>query len=858
MSPRTIAIRRGTSKARTFPELHEAGMKHVRALAGDIWTDHNTHDPGVTLLEVLSFGLSELSYRTHLPIEDLVASHGAAKGVPSGIDGSIAAPLDDFASPEDVLTCNPVTHADWRALLIDRVDGVRDLWLSTAEVLHYVDPETGDQSAAPQPGFLEYALEGIYDLLVDADPDADWDRIESHLRAEFHRHRALCEDLREIRPVEDHPFRVCVDVVLEAESDSSAIKARAFRRLEDHLHPRFARRSAAELHADGAPLDEVLEGPLLRNGVFETGALEKSELLTEVVVSDLVRLIHEVDGVIGIERIEVLDLLAAGTPRVDGTLAIAPGRRPQLALAEFNWCGFSDGFPLPVDDDRVEQIVGDRPVNTAASSGALSGPSGRVRDYQAYRPVMRDLPKAYGTTSSGFTDDGSGVRRRQVRQLQGFLLPMEQLLANYAAQLAHVPELLTADVGGSPTLYGQSIEDIEGVDELLPDDYGIPEKRWMLTLLGELGLDPPRWVAILDHLLGRLGEDFGDLAVITAHVAGLDEIAARVRWLRRVPELARIRGRGTNTTAPILDPGGLEQRLASVLSGPRFGETAELTTEFYFDHAGLLRFRIVDPDDGEILLRCTRGFRSRSEAQREYRQVLGATSDPNNFTIEQAENGRFYMTLSHTADDGARDTIGTRGAHFDTEAEVQATVDRLVALVGAFFTDHRDGASARARPLVIDKILLRPLAPGDPMLRACVDDPTLPLDPYSGQVVVLVPLAEDDIPKREYRDAIERLVRSNLPAHVWPKVCFTRRDDLAAIRPAWLDWLSGRLEGAADRLRELLDLLDDVVNPYEPRRLVTEGEPADPDQHVLLGRSRIGADPHNADDPDEPDDPDNP
>ena len=36
-----------------FKNLRTAGIQHVAQLSGKLWTDHNTHDPGITILEVL-------------------------------------------------------------------------------------------------------------------------------------------------------------------------------------------------------------------------------------------------------------------------------------------------------------------------------------------------------------------------------------------------------------------------------------------------------------------------------------------------------------------------------------------------------------------------------------------------------------------------------------------------------------------------------------------------------------------------------------------------------------------------------------------------------------------------------------
>ena len=43
--------------------------------SGKIWTDHNVHDPGITILEVLCYAMLDLGYRTHLAVEDVLAKN---------------------------------------------------------------------------------------------------------------------------------------------------------------------------------------------------------------------------------------------------------------------------------------------------------------------------------------------------------------------------------------------------------------------------------------------------------------------------------------------------------------------------------------------------------------------------------------------------------------------------------------------------------------------------------------------------------------------------------------------------------------------------------------------------------------
>ena len=61
----------GQSQASLYAE----GVNEIQQLGHQHWTDHNIHDPGITLLEVLAYGLSETAFRTALPMADLLAEH---------------------------------------------------------------------------------------------------------------------------------------------------------------------------------------------------------------------------------------------------------------------------------------------------------------------------------------------------------------------------------------------------------------------------------------------------------------------------------------------------------------------------------------------------------------------------------------------------------------------------------------------------------------------------------------------------------------------------------------------------------------------------------------------------------------
>ena len=52
--------------------LFALGMEQIRALSGTVWTDHNLHDPGVTILELAAYALTDLTAADEAKLRALV------------------------------------------------------------------------------------------------------------------------------------------------------------------------------------------------------------------------------------------------------------------------------------------------------------------------------------------------------------------------------------------------------------------------------------------------------------------------------------------------------------------------------------------------------------------------------------------------------------------------------------------------------------------------------------------------------------------------------------------------------------------------------------------------------------------
>ncbi|WP_062056410.1 hypothetical protein [Aquimarina longa] len=91
-----------------FDTLMREARKHITALAGQLWSDHNSSDPGITQLEVLAFCIADLSYRTSFGVDDILAGYKGGKSL------DIDLPLADAVLPN-----HPVSIKDLRKVLLD-------------------------------------------------------------------------------------------------------------------------------------------------------------------------------------------------------------------------------------------------------------------------------------------------------------------------------------------------------------------------------------------------------------------------------------------------------------------------------------------------------------------------------------------------------------------------------------------------------------------------------------------------------------------------------------------------------------------------------------------------------------------
>lgn len=153
--------------------LRSNGLAYIEELGSKLWTDYNEHDPGITILEALCYAITELGYRTGMPMENLLADK----------NGTIPSSQTLFTA-KNILTQAPLNFDDYRKLLID-IPGVHNAWLfaddfytidkkiiPAGEVAVYANCAEDKLSydVTPHPVYLR----GLYKVLLDLDDDTQF------------------------------------------------------------------------------------------------------------------------------------------------------------------------------------------------------------------------------------------------------------------------------------------------------------------------------------------------------------------------------------------------------------------------------------------------------------------------------------------------------------------------------------------------------------------------------------------------------------------------------------------------------------------------------------------------------------
>ena len=552
-------------------EMKEEWIKELQQLSGKLWTDYNAHDPGITFVEQLCTTMSKLFDRANTPIQNLLNSQSRKSR--DSINNA-------FYDAVDILPTTPVTQDDYRVLIIDRVQYIKNAW---------IEPVKDNMQG----------IKGLYRVLLQIDESARTEqgiaRIKEEVFSLFNQHRNLCEDLESIQILDVEKIEIFADIDISSEAVAEEVLAEILFKLEDHLNPSIQFYTLDELLEKGYTVDEAFDGPPPVHGL-----ILKSELKgmpQKVYVSKLIEIVQ---GVEGVRRITYFRVDKNGIPVDSDILSIRPNTYPVLDMDTIDE-RYSESMDYPLqffrgalnyelDLNTANQLLYSlyarykKGYNMKMLYHEKDYPSTiSLKEVQHYNSIQNALPATYGVGQLGLPNFIQGTRERiaMIKQLRGYLLFFEQILANYLTQLANVRRLFSIDKDIQNTYYSNVPEELPGIYDLITSETLEEFNEKVADVTKQFDPFVERRNRFLDHLLARFGEQFStDFLLKVSNYVGVGQddedsnqetelINAKIEFLQNYINISKNRGKGFDYLGRSLDEwnvSGLEKRASLLLN----------------------------------------------------------------------------------------------------------------------------------------------------------------------------------------------------------------------------------------------------------------------------------------------------
>ncbi|TVQ05326.1 MAG: hypothetical protein EA359_03430 [Balneolaceae bacterium] len=877
---------------RDFEHLRSEGRRYIEELSRKLWTDYNSHDPGITILEALSYAITDLGNRIRVPVPNLLA--GNMK------DGHPV--FEALPTAKQILTTAPVSESDYRKLFID-IEGVKNVFIRPVRdhivythCLKKVEAagtwSKGKLSYRPTLGddyekTNEFRLKGLNKVLFEPSlsvqlmdkpvKEAKIKEIKEAIRKTYHANRNLCEDLVKVEPAGTLEILVCGDLEIDGDANANEVMARFLFRVQQYLSPSVKRYSLSQLLEKGILVEDIFNGPVLQNGFIMDEELEQANFKHTVHLSDIIRIAKDTPGIKKIRKLSMRvcpegseDCGGSASGEEKWTLCFPPDHEKVLkvkihpSIRRTNF--YKDVVPVFTDVEIVRQELLKKQL-ALEKILQLSYDDLLREDHEPvktgiYTTIQNDLPAIYGTGPAGLSPDLPPSRHARAQQLKGYLMFFDQILAGYFAHLKYAGVLLSPELQGA-TYFPGEVENVKDPEKILTS--GPDFTNGLKDAISRLDRADERKNLFLDHLLGRFAERISDYAFLLLDNSLTDLHSAKL-WhkssiLKEYPQVSYRRFKSFNFYCDECEAwdtdnvAGLKQRLARLLGIREFRrqDLVTLSAEIVETVPGEEWLWNLHNETGETLVQSIPPFTTRELAANAFWDAMILMADAENFTISKKED-HFRAILKYSSGQQAAEIV----LDFPNRNNAKKAVENLTGLIRQ--KQFEEGF------YLFENILLRPDFEDDPnadnkFMHICMDSECTqcpPYDPYSLRLTVVLPGWLSRFSNLHYREFAENLIRSEVPAHILTRICWIGMDsglstsESAAGKPQmkqlqylYKNWLTYKMEhpdkhSENEYLKPLADALHNLETIYPQGRLHDCQDSDEQLTSIVLGRSTIG------------------
>jgi len=821
VAPPTAAIARlGGDADFSYGDLRARGIALAQAASGQVWTDYNLHDPGVTLLESLCYALTEGVFGAQADVADLLAAP----------DGRIHYRRHALHAAEDVLPCRPTTELDLLRYLLDRVPAVRQLRLHMTDVQWEADGSMGGGMGGRSGGLWQMALRVT---------DGDGEAAAADIARAYLAQRNLGEDLLAV-PQVLRPRWCALEISLSVSGarELGDILVELMQRCADIVgtapprQPLQARLGQRDAHGNPAGTAELFDGPVVQCGWIAAEDLRRDPA-NRLYFSDLARALREIDGVASIGALRLVPLEAVDVPAMDDVAGSTNGAEDSLPWHGTDWAlqlrwpdtpemlaGWQvtrRGSRLHIDMRALLERLADarqaqRVASTAARVSPFAGhlvarPAGRHLSDAPYLSIWHHLPPLYREYHLAPRADAE----RQA-QFAAYLALLEQWQAHGNAQMQHLRQLFSIerdpiesywweplDATHVPGLAGVGAEPADGTARALAGEDNVLDRRsrvldLLLALHGE---------SCDQHSIQRFGVYY-ETDAWQRHL-----YACKRRFLQRIVRHTRDRAGAFDYSRPSLGRRGntapLHERVCLLLG---FGQSHSRLLAGTLDAYGIALDAHTrhgprsEPPAGAQPLVMWPPVRARIVAHFEEDLALRQVHDRLAFHFTGLDPRTLPAALFRCAahaghyhrvegDAGPELWLGPdESGHWWPLAVREGPGDVIAPALYLHELACRVQRDAEGLHLV-EHVLLRPLGEsGEP------DD--VPDGFYTHRITVILPGWTARGADRSFRDLAVETIALGCPAHILPDVRWLDHAALTAFELDFEAWIAARVRHAAD------------------------------------------------------------
>lgn len=812
-----------------FDGFRRQGVELLQALSGQTWTDYNIHDPGVTLLEMLCYGLTDLVYRSGFSVADFLTLES----------GGINFERQALYRPQDILPIRPVTAIDYCKLIYDHVPEIDDIWIQT--------DNQGEK------------LEGLFSIYVKLhQPLSEIEQrspedVRQDIIALYANNRNLCQDLDQVYIVQTDIYFLSGEIEIDDSRPAAEIYADIYFQCATLISSGARITRFEEAVAEGKSWEELLDGPLTRRGYIDDRYFARTSHNIDVV--SLIALIRRMPGVKQVHHLQLVDsqgkkydhlnfnlkskrCSVLGFPRIVDQMNLMHLVYTQTGSQQFSTHHpIRQKFMLPQEVSLLEQvrlILKKHEFNQHAFrrhdvnlDELIELPQGEHRPLREYSSIAEHSPAIYGINHYGVPSSEPPEVHARARQLKGFLFAFEQMMANYLQSLQGIPDLYSLDTDLKQSYFSQLLgnQQIPLVETLYRNTLSPSLPAEILSKFDQF-ID--RRNRVLDSMLAIYGESFPADALRRFNVYHHEHddqtvIDSKISFLAHIRELSAQRGAAMNVHAPYWTGANracLQHKLLLLLGCTEASLGRSLTEHFSSASPAFVSAKTYEKKLGE---------HPKYKANDSHVLPLPLQKTGEITQIKRLPHDMICVELLRAGIDLQRYHLVERAdkkVWLCLEVEPDKPIWHLIPLPRDQAVNYAHGLRQRLVELsqqseglhVLEHLLLRPASQ---QVNRDVEDGF-----YEHRVSIVLPSYTARFADPACRAWVEELIAQNLPAHILPEIHWLDYVYMHQFEQRYKNWLellnqtrrSGQpAEGLDQTADDIITLLRIVRQNYSPQ-----------------------------------------